>query len=211
MKMLKVKTFVPIFPGFYETAWSFDEEDMAYSLEDQKLDKDQIVDWLCMDGVNYSKYEEDVAKHFTDVVMKLYPFVKGWQYESLISPQYYNYQTDSIDVEIEIELTEFLKIFLPLLDKFDKWVSDHYTSYDGFMSYYPNNANGWIEKTNGFTELNGHYLGAIMQFMWDIGLVDELNGMEITEQDLYEWVFEEIYLLDYIDIDEFDKFRKETA
>ena len=62
-------------------------------------------------------------------------------YNKLISPKYYNYSTDIIDVNIEFSqenIDNIYKIIKENQNEFDTYIKDNYTSYDGFMSNYSN-------------------------------------------------------------------------
>jgi hypothetical protein len=70
-------------------------------------------------------------------------------------------------------------------DTFNSWLRKRYTSRSGFISSYPNDVEGWEEETENFTKLDGHYLGAILDFIAseehsepDLALYYAANGSE---------------------------------
>ena len=201
MRPIKVKSWLPIFSGFYESMWSFNEEDVAqYFLNDHFVDHNKMVD-IIIDNTDYDRYEEDIAKKLVNVVSDVYPFIIESKFIKLNRPEQYNFTTDSIDVEFEIDHDEFKILLFRNMSKFAKWIKKKYTSCDGFLSLYPTNVEGWAQKTDRFNKLDGHYLGAIMEFMW----MESIVSKEMAFQDIYDKVFSDFDLLEYVDIENVKK------
>src|SRR5208282_6264854 len=104
----------------------------------------------------------------------------------------YNFSNDSIDVEVIPKVKAIKEFIYKNKESYEKYLKARYTSYDGFMSHYDNDFTSWQTMTKNFTEfsVNGHVLGSILEFI----CIKE----NITENDLYEDIFSNMSLSDYI-------------
>jgi hypothetical protein len=48
---------------------------------------------------------------------------------------------------------------------FKQFLAARYTSRSGFISHYPSTLEEWEDDTENFTNLDGHYCGAILDFI----------------------------------------------
>jgi hypothetical protein len=65
---------------------------------------------------------------------------------TLYSPQYYNYETDSLVIDVKLNLTKLKNYcFKEHKEAFNKYLKDNFTSYDGFISYIANNIYTFME------------------------------------------------------------------
>ena len=67
------------------------------------------------------------------------------QFINLSSPQYYNYDTDRLNIEIDVNLTKLKKYIKQNKTDFNQYLKDNFTSYDGFISFVENNYNSFFE------------------------------------------------------------------
>lgn len=65
-----------------------------------------------------------------------------FQYEKMISPREYNFETDVIFVRITLEALREIKTATPS-QRLDRLIKARCTSRDGFISYYPNSLSAW--------------------------------------------------------------------
>lgn len=179
--MKTIKTYLPLFSGFYGTIWESDESNFC-SENDCTFD-DLIID--------YDAYNKDVVLGICDFVESNCPFIKSVKFENICSPKFYNFSNDSANVTITIKKREFKKYLSDNKEALDKYLRERYTSRDGFISSYGNSFEAWKEETNNFVNLENHYLGSLLQFYFD--------NEEITEYDAYE--SNEVYIDSYITID----------
>ena len=125
-----------------------------YSFHDQDLD--HALDLLCSDCtgchtfdgvrdrmfdlVNWKKAHELYAKKYA----ALFAEVVGvdLSFETLISPKYYNYETDRIFCFISLEEVQRIFDAVPL-ESLQKRIEDRFTSRSGFISHYPNDLSRW--------------------------------------------------------------------
>ena len=191
---MKIKTWLPLFPGFYESLYSYQFDDIEHMLFDNcRAVPKQLMGWISSrisDYVDYSAYENQVAKNFTDCIeseiKERFPeLVKSIKFEKIVSPKYYNFSTDSIDIEVDIDFEKLISLFLA--DKQSaEYIKKRYASYDGFMSHYENNLDDWLKTVK---EDKAHKTGAMLEFL--------LKGLEPI--DLYYAVMDSICNIEYID------------
>lgn len=187
----KIKTYLPIFPGFYETWYSFNEENYLEAENQEREEKNKIeFDDL---EVDEDQYENDISIKFCEVIAKnLENFVYSIEFENIYSPKEYNFSTDSINCIIEPKTDEIKNFINTNKGKFSEYLKKKYTSYDGFISHYSNNFDEWQKDTNNFTKYNSHNLGSILEFIHSI--------LEIEEIDIYYNVTDDIWEGNYITI-----------
>ena len=191
-----IETYLPVFPGFYETGFDLDhqveqetknwfEDVLGYNPEHlSSTDELFETDW--------EQIHLDVAKACVEVIGDTivyginFPGLQTLKFQSLKSPREYNFMNDSIDiVACFSDYEEFRIWFLDFITKHDeawaKFLKDRYTSYSGFMSSYPNTPEAWDNDTKCFRETDGHYLGTLFEFIFQV------------EGYTYEWLREEAH------------------
>jgi len=186
---MKIETYLPIFTGFYNSVWQFDEENILYNLNEDRENNLSFEDL----NINYREYEKDICKNLCNIIeKKLSQYVEKIEYQEIISPKYYNYKNDSINVLITPKIENIQKFIYANQKDFETYLKNRYTSYDGFISFYSNNFKDWESETKNFTKLNinSHYLGSILDFV--------ANTLQIEELDLYYSVMDNICEYDYI-------------
>lgn len=173
-----IETYLPIFTGFYGSEW--DEPDFYGEAEHYNLpEKFDFADYI-----NWTEYKEELSKAITNKVEELLSdFVEVIEYQNLSSPQYYNFSNDSINCIIRPKKQAIRDYIYANLTQFDKYLQDNYKSRDGFISSYSWDFNDWIYYTKNFTDYttNGHYLGAILNFIAEqekIEYIDLYYGTE---------------------------------
>jgi hypothetical protein len=156
--MKTIKTYLPVFTGFYGSHFLepyMDEEDEG-----------KEIDW--------EAYMKALSKSFCDVVEdELSDFVSMIKFERLVSPKYYNYANDSINVEIDVYVNKVNEYIKENIVKFDKYLKDNYTSCDGFISSYSTDVYDWLDWSD-----DKHKAGSVLQFI--------CNNEGITEDCLYD-------------------------
>ena len=191
-----IDTWLPLFKGFYCTIWDGDSELDSFC-EYNEVSSDEVeVDWL--------GYRHKIAVSITsEIESKLVELglIESITYQHITSPNYYNFVNDSIDVEIIPIVDNIVSYIHSNYDAFNSYLKQRYTSRDGFISFYPNNAIEWAENTLNFSVLDkdGHVLGTILDF----ALVNE----DLSEHDFYcdvisDVCIDEFATINYIDIEE---------
>ena len=180
-KPIEIKTYLPLFSGFYGTMWESDKSDFCYQ-------NDCTFDDLIVDDDAYNK---DVVLGICDFVESNCPFITAVTFEKICSPKFYNFTNDSANVTITIKKREFKKYLNDNKESLDNYLRERYTSCSGFISSYGNSFEAWKDETNNFTNLENHYLGSLLDFYF--------FNEEITEDDCY--AMNETYIDSYITID----------
>lgn len=188
---MKIETFLPLFPGFYNTYFEADgeEEEVDYINEERAK---KGLDEIGYDDIefDYADYNERVSEEATNFVSSEIDIPMDIKYQSLSSPKYYNYANDSINIEVDITEDALATLVIYLGDnaeEFENYISDNYTSYDGFSSHYSNDSDDWMTEYMLEIEDNSHILGALLGFI--------LENEGVTIEDMYLKATEDVYLI----------------
>ncbi len=169
-----MRTYLPLFTGFYNTIWEMDD---SYLIEELNVD---------MENIDYTKYREDVSKELCRVLPEHCDLIESVLYEALVSPRFYNFGNDSINCEVSLSSKEAVDEYLAdNADAFSEYLKDRYTSRDGFASSYSNDPKDWSDWAE-----DEHKLGAVLDFWF-------LNE-EVDEYDVYQDVVSNLEETDYI-------------
>lgn len=200
--MNKIETWAPVFPGFYGTIWEMDDESEIYNLNEDVPEGGKEITYDDLD-IDNTKYMYDVCKEFTNVLSdilseRIQPIEKI-EMQKVVSPRWYNFSNDGIDIAVHVtSISDMQQWILGYIKKhkqeWDTYLHEHYTSCPGFISSFPNNAEGWRAETENYTKLDSHYLGAILQFYCQVE--------QIEEQELYYQTMESIYVGEYVSVKE---------
>lgn len=167
--MKTIKTYLPIFTGFYGSHFLepyMDEEDEG-----------KEIDW--------EAYMETLSKSFCDVVEdELSDFVSMIKFEKLVSPKYYNYANDSINVEIDLYQTKIDAYLKENEVEFTEYLKNNYTSCDGFISSYSSDIKDWSDWSD-----HKHKAGSVLQFICDNEGITE-DCLNETEVSYYEYIID---------------------
>ena len=171
MKKKKEKTWLPVFPGF---AYSiFEPESMLE--RDIECDEDLsehydylgvCYEWLAENHYMYTNHQamnEAAAEYIAYSIMEIDTtgIILDVNYEKLVSPKYYNFSSDSINCEIEVNLDLLVKYINDNLEAFKADREARYTSRDGFSSHYSSDLEYWLDTENW----DGHGLGSVLDFV----------------------------------------------
>ena len=230
--MYSVETWLPVFPGFYETGY-FNED--LYSNE-VKFYKDEIFD-------NNPEFNRDLLNEVADNLDGWDGLIKwdnkGFEADSAIaacnwaedalneifkgkcvfeilfqqvwSPKEYNFRNDHIDCEIRYSrvnpIVQYLKDHL---EAFKQYLEDQYTSCDGFISHYSKQADedGWLVHS----EWDVHQFGAVLDFIIRNYYKETWSEDQPEFDSMLFYVEESICYGDYIDGTAYEKlFNSKTA
>lgn len=161
---MKIKTFAPHFSGFYETLWDIDTDN--FTDED-----DNVVDYERLE-IDFEGYKNEIGRRYCQELVDFFPtnLIKSIEFESVYSPKFYNFSTDSINCTVDADL-DLVRAFLDEeWERFTKHVKEKYTSCDGFISWHSNDADVWREETKNFTDFSeeAHKFGDILGFILDV-------------------------------------------
>ncbi len=179
---MKIETFCPLFPGFYNTHLEPSEDLEVYSYNqehDTDLNYDDF-DWY------YEDYRERVAKAFVECFERNFQDVMPAEinYQSISSPTYYNFSNDTINIEVDLDFPRFMEIVNEKKEEIREYILQNYTSRDGFMSYHSNNVDDWCDPEY-VLEFIQHRVGALME---------ALSSLYIDKDDIIYWADSESYI-----------------
>lgn len=189
MKNYEVKGWLPIFPGFYGTIFNSDgyEEQELYNLNKER--ERNGLDPVDLDACewDYDEYNNRIASDCTDYIcseLEKLELISGYELEKLVSPAYYNYSNDSINVMYKLDDNNFKNIHKYLLDNkesFEDYLKGKYTSYDGFLSRYSNDVSDWLTESFKDDMIDSeHKLSSIFEFICE--------NEDIDQYELYDYV-----------------------
>ena len=177
-KNTKVESYLPIFPGFYNTLFQANEESVIedpYKFDDYDFD--------------YKKYEKHVGEKATEVVEEwLEDFDIKIKFQEISSPREYNFGNDSINVEYTLGKDSMKKIINYLKEhreEFEQSLKERYTSRSGFISSYSNDVDEWISDLKSGNDFS-HRLGSVLEFI--------LTNEGRDDEELYNDVSDSVYL-----------------
>jgi hypothetical protein len=103
-----------------------------------------------------------------------------------MSPKYYNFSNDSINIEIQIkDINEIIAYLQDNEEEFSKYIKERYSSSDGFISSHSNDYVDWLFALNNGEDLK-HKLGSVLEFI--------LGNEGYTTYDLYDGLNGENYI-----------------
>ena len=175
------------FPGFYESVYSqevdnFAECEAEYMAEREaedgvtpelRLTAEEFAEAL-YDATDYSNAYQSIARAYTDAFEQeaqewiaghfgLARFKLRFEFEEMTAPRYYNFETDRIFVSVPWGVVKRLAT-LSRRDghaRLRAQIKSRFTSYDGFLSHYPNELGTWLVKP--LAEWDHNELGTLLR------------------------------------------------
>ena len=225
---VKIATWLPVFPGFYNTLFDPDFENELCYLKDQGELPDDADSGDLLEGWDNASYEHAVCKRICECLVnprhKYFPAeagIVGCELEKIVSPKQYNFSNDSANVTFEIEMEKFapwIRAYLKSHAKeWEDYLIAHYRSRSGFISYYPHTPDEWqpfidamldggeMPETHGWHSRgipSEHLLGRLLEFYLET---------EVSEPDLkmYYDVGDCVYVGEFIDLEKVQQKLKE--
>jgi len=155
------------FHGFYESVWSQEvdhiEQQEAEYFETDRQNEEGVPPELhltgeqygqiLMDATDYKSAYQAIARSYVDAfdqtASEQIGFKLGCTFEEMVSPRYYNFETDRLFVRVRY--AAICKLFR--MSRADghrhlaKVIAERHTSYSGFHSYYSNDLESWLSKS----------------------------------------------------------------
>lgn len=166
-----------LFNGTYESMWQVEEFDEDGNELEVDYDSKEFMQSIA------DVYKSEAPEIILGKLVEL-PFIKSIKFTGgFYSPAYYNFSTDSLDFEIELDKKGFMAELKKLENdsKFKQFLIDHYRSRDGFISFTPDNYSGILES---ITEEKGSF---------DQSISAVLNYLIPACEDYYESVEVQMY------------------
>ena len=197
----KFEIKLPFFCGFYESPlyncdtlyWEFNDEDnMEYyreRFEDNTLQADDL-------DIDFPRFMKECAKSYMDVFfnnMDCPDFIEKMEFSEIVSPRYYNFETDKIYVNVEFSegWQDKVKTFM---ENNKEWLTERikaeWTSRDGFCPFMGNTYEEWYKELQK-EEPDVRYISVMIGYI-----------MEVANTDIYEELItdtlEVCYISEYI-------------
>ena len=183
--METTKTFeirVPFFSGFYESLWS------------NNFIEGDDVDYSAME-FDFKAYSLDVSKAYTKEIeglfQKAFKGIVSLDFKELVSPREYNFTTDKIYANLNVDYDMFWEHFLSLIEKHKDDVklklAEVWSSRSGFVSFLSTDLDTWLSDIENEGELG-----------WLMGILYELESEELGDE-IEERIFETISSNGYIE------------
>ena len=165
MKTIQLEINFPLFEGFYNSYLDLSEnievgEGEEYSMTEEQFDN---IDWNSTNE-NVSKFylgyfKDELSDFFKSIGVLSLEFIK------VNSPKYYKYSTDKLVCNIEIDKGIFVHELRKYdFDEWEQFLKDNFTSYDGFISFYPNTTTEWDELINEKIENDNIIIETLLKF-----------------------------------------------
>jgi hypothetical protein len=229
---IKIATWLPVFPGFYNTIFEPDlRSELEYLKQEGEL-PDTADEGDLLYGWDNSGYEQAVVRNICHALTAsrrpYFPDEAGviaCEFEHVVSPKEYNFANDSANVTFEIDMALFAPWVRQLLVDYEKAWADylrrHYKSCDGFISYYSYDPEDWRHSIEAMltgidlveTEGEGwrkreivtpdHLLGRLLEFY-----LTEVRGGDVIESMYYD-ATESVYVGEFIDLEKVKQKLKE--
>lgn len=138
--MTTLKTIIP-FSGFYESIHSSELDDRLE--QEFSSDYDNVFSSLlekAYDNIDWGAVHNEYAKEYTEAFAD--EFDIKVKFETLISPKYYNFETDRIFAYIELSEVKRLFELVPK-EVLERRIKANFTSRSGFISHYFNELSLW--------------------------------------------------------------------
>lgn len=191
---------LPFFCGFYESPlynsdilyWETTEDDMEYwreLFEDETLTADDL-------DIDFPRFKEECAKAYMEAFFNnadCPKFIKNMEFSELVSPRYYNYETDKlyVNVEFEEDWRDKVKTFMEENKEWlTKRIGEDWTSYDGFTSFMSNNYDDWRKEFQK-DDVDERYICTMIGYMMLL-VNDSIYNDLITD------TLESFYIMEYI-------------
>jgi hypothetical protein len=141
--MKTIKSYLPIFQGFYNTHFSCEcDSDVC---EDEGVLYDEVK-------FNYKDYQERVAHKCISSVwnyLRHSGFDINIEFEEVYSPRYYNYSNDDIYCIYTVNDEDFNDLIgycKDNLSDFKTFLKGKYSSYSGFVSFFDTDPKTWFNE-----------------------------------------------------------------
>lgn len=164
-----METTVP-FSGFYESKWtqmldSVDEREIEHMVKRQtdttsdhyvaepleRLDASEVSDalyWTADYSAAYELMARDYVEAFDELASDELGFPLRLKFSVMTSPKFYNFETDRIFATITKKAVRQLFAMSKAEGHatLRKAIAERFTSYDGFISFYSNDLDVWLDK-----------------------------------------------------------------
>ena len=137
---------------------------------------------------DYTRFQNDTAKRACDVVSDFLHDIgirNKITFQKVVSPREYNFSTDSVDVDIELNMMDLGRAIIKHYDEIEREIKERFTSRSGFFSFVSNDIWEWREDWNNNNFDEPRCIGALLEILLAIKDYDYFpffhEGMEFEE------------------------------
>lgn len=211
--MTKLIVNLPFFPGFYESVLSQtldcavnrEAEDQVERESSQEyypdefwpdelqLDHSELRDSVDYGDANLAMARDYVAA-FDHWMNQQFDTPSGsFEFESMTSPRFYNFETDRVFVYASREVMESFAASVDVA-KLQKTIESRHKSRSGFISFYSDSLDDWQEKlSDGLDSLDHNELATVLC----AAIADKVEDNSDWQMTICEFIMESDY--EYID------------
>ena len=175
-----------IFQGYYGSLlyspdMEIDYNNMAYNDTEDEVEYE----------LDFKGYTEEMNRHITDKIMeygvnKEDGIIKSMTYKSMWSPKHYNFTTDKLELEVEVDMDK-LKSWVEVHKVgFDKYLYRFYTPCSGWIPFVANNYDEYVEEDRHHDVMVDYYL------LTNIFNSDDFLDMDINDTDYMQDIIEQV-------------------
>ena len=197
---MKTQTWLPVFTGFYNTIFEpcddMIEEDIK-ELDISQAKKDFLLNkvWLSLEYSRANTESEiETCLNVTRTIereLKELDVIKSIKMEEMVSPKFYNFSNDSINIVVVFtkkNVQTIKKIIASNAEKWSEYLLNHYKSYDGFMSSYDYYSDSKDWKDIDKCLEHKHKSGSILSFICQLNGIDEEMLFENNTDNSYLFI-----------------------
>lgn len=228
--MTEIEGRLPIFSGFYGTVfdpdYALDVDYMVRSRLESLLDNAgaarNFPEKFCRKAVQFCYENTDIQRYQDAVVKFVATCTEKWLNKLLpadagvrivrpllYSPREYNFRNDCINALFQFrDYEKFRTYALSMLtdgsdsarDMWTAFLQHNFTTRSGFISFYSNDSDVWIEKTDSFRHLDEIELWAIVSALF---AADYCMSHIVRSDSVYEQMEVDMYqdFCDMVDVD----------
>ncbi len=156
-----------LFSGTYETIWEVREvDDNGDELEVEYLHSDLMKSI----AEEYQGSADYIKEEFGVSWLKGIRFTGG-----TFSPREYNFSTDSLDMELDIDKEAMIEEVKKLGSQFDEYLKENFSDRDGFWSWTPNNRPELLQELEDEGRRFQQSIGAVLQYLVSREVMEEIE------------------------------------
>jgi hypothetical protein len=215
---MKIETFLPFFPGFYESV--LHNPDMDYHLwrelvsVDDRLPRELFLEWSEKSRSPYTElecrwedYQNDIAKAYCAVVEE---YINDNQvlrdgvqinYSHIWSPKYYNFETDRLYCDLIINAPDAIQYCADHAEAFEKYLTERFKSRDGFISFMSYDPVDWTDASEWDSRHPGHIIEFILQNEYGRDTINQFALEALEKVDYSEYCSFHTELEEFLDSD----------
>jgi hypothetical protein len=150
-------------------------------------------EWDFVEPNGYAEYEIAVCKRCIEDIMDLMEnndAITDMQLKEMNSPREYNFTTDKLVCELEVDMDKIKKwCYETEKEKFEEYLKENYTSYDGFISFIPNNVREFKEKEDTDVMIDFYILSHLYEPSYESGWERLWEYMaESANETIYDYI-----------------------